>query len=179
MPILVNLIGFFWCWLALVLGAFYDLVLPALGLLVCWTALHLFYSRTRAADLRLIGLACLIGPLVDTILLAGHWIGYAAHHPDSVLAPLWLFGCWANFALTLNHSTAWLRGRLWAAALFGAVSGPLSYLAGAALGAIELASPVWVPLLILCLSWAVVIPVLAACSVRRPLSTRVSGRTAS
>ncbi len=179
MPILVNLLGFFWCWLALILGAFHDLVVPALGLLGCWTALHLFYSRTRMADLRLIALACLIGPLVDAALLAGHWIEYAAHRADNPLAPLWLFGCWANFALTLNHSTAWMRGRPWMAALFGAVSGPVSYLAGAALGAIELAGPAWVPLLVLALGWAVVMPLLARFVVPRPMSQRVSGRTVS
>ena len=42
---------------------------------------------------------------------------------------------WMNFALTLNHAMAWLKGRPVVGLILGAIGGPLAYFAGAKLGA--------------------------------------------
>ncbi len=49
---------------------------------------------------------------------------------------------WLLFATTLNSSLGWLQRRLRLASLLGAISGPLCYRAGEALGALQLGSPV-------------------------------------
>lgn len=69
--------------------------------------------------------------------------------------PPWLIAVWLLFASTLNHSLRWLQSRLWLAALCGAISAPLSYVAGARLGAlnIDLAR-----LPLLALAWALLLP---------------------
>ena len=48
---------------------------------------------------------------------------------------------WIAFATTLNHSLRWLVNRPVAAALCGAIGGPLAYLAGAKLGALTIGAP--------------------------------------
>ena len=74
------------------------------------------------------------------------------------LSPVWLWLIWALFALTLNHSLAWLQKwpMGWTAAL-GAVLGPVSYGAGAQSGGADLQTSV-ANLIWLALSWAVVTP---------------------
>ena len=56
-------------------------------------------------------------------------------------APYWMLTLWIAFATTLNHSLRWLMHRPVAAALAGAIGGPLAYLAGAKLGALALGTP--------------------------------------
>jgi hypothetical protein len=77
---------------------------------------------------------------------------------------------WLLFGTTLSESLSWLQGRWVLAAIAGAVGGPLSYLAGENLGAIELAAPTNA-LLMLGLGWGVMMPLLAA--VARPAAATV------
>ncbi len=57
-----------------------------------------------------------------------------------------------------------MNGRPVLAAIFGAIGGPLSYMAGERLGAIALGDPRWRSLLVLSISWAVAMPLLMALS---------------
>ena len=52
--------------------------------------------------------------------------------------PLWLVGLWITFPLTLNHSLAWLKGRLPLQVLLGVFGGGGSYVAGTQFGAAEM-----------------------------------------
>jgi len=77
------------------------------------------------------------------------------------MAPPWILGLWALFATTLNVSLNWLKGRWLVAALLGGIAGPLSYWAGARLGAVVLVEPV--PALVaLSIGWAILMPLLMA-----------------
>jgi hypothetical protein len=70
--------------------------------------------------------------------------------------PLWLVGLWLTFPLTLNHSLAWLKGRLSLQIALGVFGGGGSYVAGTQFGAAEmepwalvavpLAWGIWLPL---------------------------------
>ena len=64
------------------------------------------------------------------------------------------------FATTLNGSMAWLAGRYRLAAVLGALCGPVSYLAGARLGAIALSPNTLVSLGGIAVVWALVMPAL-------------------
>jgi hypothetical protein len=67
---------------------------------------------------------------------------------------------WVNFALILNVSLRWLRGRYLLGAVLGFFGGPLAYFAGARLGAIRIPEPLALKLLVLALAWALAVPLL-------------------
>jgi hypothetical protein len=132
----------------------------AAALFALW---QLAVSSERAGDARLIGTALLLGALIDGGLARSGLLSYASAAPALPPggAPLWILALWVSFALTLNHSLRWLRGRLIPAVLTGAIGGPLAYLAAARLsGAVSFAAPAWQPLAALALGWAVALALL-------------------
>jgi hypothetical protein len=62
------------------------------------------------------------------------------------------------FATTLNGSMSWLAGRYRLAAVLGAICGPISYAAGARLGAIEFPLHAGLSLVGIAVVWACVMP---------------------
>jgi len=81
------------------------------------------------------------------------------------LPPPWLLVMWAQMATTFDFSLRPIVTRPVAAALFGAVGGPLAFLAGERLGAVTLHRPLAPGLLLLASSWTVAM--LIFCSVER------------
>ena len=77
--------------------------------------------------------------------------------PGAWLAPLWITALWCHFATALP-ALAPLRSRPFAAALLGAVGGPLAYAGGVRLGAAGFHPEPWVSLLALAAVWAVIFP---------------------
>jgi len=75
------------------------------------------------------------------------------------LAPLWLPALWALFAAQFNTTYRWLKPRLKTGMVLGAFAGPLTFHAGAALGALQVAKPL-PPTLTLACGWAVLLPVI-------------------
>jgi hypothetical protein len=165
MRLLVNFAAFQLGWFACVLGAANGL--PWLGPIVvaAVVALHLAMSRRPMSELYLVLVAMVIGLLVDSLLLATGWLQYSVGLWLPGLAPYWIISMWALFATTLNVSMGWMRGRPILAVLMGAIGGPLSYLAGEKLGAIELTQPVHA-LAALSLAWALAMPLLMRLSAR-------------
>jgi Protein of unknown function (DUF2878) len=151
-------------WFACVLAAAQGLPWAGVAAAAAIVAWHALRARQPAQELKLIGLALLVGAFADSALAASGWIVFA---PDAAagLAPWWILAMWALFATTLNVSLAWLRSRLPLAALLGAVSGPLAYWAGARLGALELRQPA-AALGALALVWAATLPGLLAAARR-------------
>ncbi len=159
-----NLIGYQIVWFCAVIGAGSGLAWPGVAAAVVFIAAQLTVSATVRADLRLAGAAVLCGVALDGTLSALGWARYAA---DAWPAPLWILAVWAAFALTLNHSLAYLRPRPWLAFVFGAVGGPLAYW-GAARGwqPVQFDPPAWRATAALAAGWAVALPALTA-SARR------------
>ncbi|MEO7936619.1 MAG: DUF2878 family protein, partial [Dokdonella sp.] len=74
---------------------------------------------------------------------------------------------WVGFALTLNHSLHYLNSRPLIVAPLAAVLGPISYYsAGRVWGAVSIAQPVWIALVVLGLCWLVSMLVLSLASRR-------------
>ena len=65
---------------------------------------------------------------------------------------------WMIFAITINHSLVWLKNRKTLTIFFGAIGGPLAYLAGEKLGAITIVDPL--SIVLLSLGWATITPLL-------------------
>lgn len=115
------------------------------------------------------GAIMLFGVLVD---LGWHWSPWVTFHGTGWPLPLWLIGLWLMFPLTLHHSLAWLDRKPWLQSLFGGIGGGGGYLAGAQLGAADLAWPAYV---LLPLSWALWLPMFYHwMAIERPIPRRLT-----
>ncbi len=141
--------------------------LPWLGLLtVCLiVAAHVRTADRPSDELQLLGLCVVIGLVFDSLLVSSGWVRYPSGMLFSGIAPYWILAMWALFSTTINYSMGWLKSSLVLASVMGAVFGPLSYLAGQRLGAIELVDP-RSSMLALAIIWAVVMPTLVQAATR-------------
>jgi Protein of unknown function (DUF2878) len=159
--IVANAVLFQAAWLIAVAGAARDFWYAgpiAVGLFAVW---QLANASQPGTDVLLILFAIASGLVADSAFARSGLITYSSPVPSASWAPLWILALWANFALSLNHSLAWLQSKLWLACLFGAIGGPLSYfLAARTWHAVTLAEPSWLTLAAIAVTWALVTPVL-------------------
>lgn len=159
-----NFIGYEIVWFIAVSGAGHGSALPGFFGAVVFVTWQVIVSDHRTADLRLVGIALVCGLFIDGSLSFLGWARYAAMElaVPTGGAPLWILALWAAFAMTLNHSMAWLRRRLRLACALGLVGGPLAYW-GAARGwqAMVFEPPTTRATIWLALGWAVALPLLA------------------
>jgi hypothetical protein len=134
-----NFAAYQLAWFAVVIGAAQGVAWAGAAAAILVAAVHVALRRDPL-DLKLIGLAVGIGLLVDSTLALTGQVRFAAAWPEG-FAPYWMLSLWMAFATTLNHSLRWLMNRPVAAALAGALGGPLAYLAGAKLGALTIVTP--------------------------------------
>ena len=134
-----NFVAYQLAWFAVLIGAALGMAWAGAAVAMLVTAVHVTLHR-GPLELQLIGLALGIGLLVDSTLAITGQVRFASAWPEG-FAPYWMLSLWIVFATTLNHSLRWLMNRPVAAALAGAVGGPLAYLAGAKLGALTIATP--------------------------------------
>ena len=159
MLFLVNVVVFQIAWLLSVIGGAQQM--PWLGPLAALFAfaLHLFAARKPFEEVLLVLSCGLIGASFDSILVAAGWVTYKSGLFSDYFAPYWIITMWMLFAMTLNVSMRWLRGKPKLAALLGFYGGPASYIAGQALGGIVLTNQI-AALTALAVGWAVMMPML-------------------
>ncbi len=90
------------------------------------------------SDLWIMAILAAVGFAIDSAWIALDALSYGE---GAVLAPAWILALWLGFALTVNHSMAWLQPRPWLAGLLAAVFAPVTYLAGERLGAVTVVEP--------------------------------------
>lgn len=153
----VRYLGFFAYWYLLLEAAATgrDLLAVALGLLLAAAALA--FSRIRRADVKLLVVVLLLGPLVDIILIAWGLVNYHGWTVNPHLPPLWIYACWANFALMANHGLQDLFGRTAHAALLGLVAGPLAFGLGVYWNAAAYPHGAAMPSLVLAIGWSLIL----------------------
>lgn len=161
-------------WLACVLGAAWQHPLAGLSIAMTLIAAHLALASERPVETRLVLLATIVGALVEVFQIAGGTYRFTAGTLHDALPPPWLLVMWAQFATTFRFSLRAVIGRPLPAALFGAVGGPIAFLAGERLGAVTLLPPLSHGLLRLSVTWAVALLVFSA--VTRRLTRGVAGR---
>jgi len=135
-----NMVAYQVAWFACVLSAAFGMPWIGAASALVVVAAHLTLIDRRAAELKLIGAAVIVGLVVDTALLRSGELRFVSSAWPEGFAPYWMLSLWAAFATTLNHSLRWVMRRPWVATLLGVIGGPLAYLAGAKLGALHLAS---------------------------------------
>lgn len=159
--LIFNVVGFQAVWFASVLGAANGLPWAGPVVLLAYAILHLRLSPDRVGDLRMLGIAMVLGFVADSLLAFSGLLVYASPWPSEALAPAWILAMWAGFALTLNHSMGFLRGRNWMAFAFGAFGGPLAYF-GASRGFDAVTFPIdlTTAMIALALVWGAAMPAL-------------------
>lgn len=157
MNILINIIAFKIGWAASILGAANGLPLvgPAVVLLVILAHLQMVNKPSR--EMILIVLTGAIGACWDSVMVTAGWLTYSSGTFIEGMAPYWILAMWMLFATTLNMSFRWLRSKLLIASILGAIFGPLSYYAGAAMGAVVIID-FTATMFGLALAWSILLP---------------------
>jgi len=114
---------------------------------------HLLLVEERRRELFFLLLSFLMGLGMDSLFVYFNVTSFGSQAWKILGVPLWMLLLWPSFASTLALSMSWLRGRFVLAALFGLVGGPLSYLAGEKLGALQINESFSRGLLIVGLGW--------------------------
>lgn len=127
---------------------------------VALVAVHLRLSASPWREAKLLVLVTPLGTVIDSLNAV---FGVVFFDPDQTLAwmcPLWMSSLWTIFATTLRGALGWMEGRYGLAFLAGALAGPVSYYAGARLGAIGLSENLAFSLAVLAAVWAFTLPAL-------------------
>ncbi len=141
---IINAVLFQATWFAAVLGGTFG------ALIACAVLAAHVLARSGWRDLALGAVVGVVGLGLDTL-----WIysGILDYHGAAV-APPWIVVLWVAVGLSLNHSLSMFIGRPWAGSALVVVACPLSYMGGAALGAVIIPAPL--PLVAVALGWALV-----------------------
>jgi hypothetical protein len=173
---LISFLAFQLCWFACVVGA--SRGLPWLGPVVvaAFGALHLWATpagRPRAGQAWLLGLAAVIGYAADSALVLTGVLSFPPHASLGWPSSAWMVALWVAQAATLTGAMSWLADRYLLGAAFGALGGPLAYLAGVRLGAAILGGPSQATsLLLVAIEWALAMPLLLWIAREAGLSNR-------
>jgi hypothetical protein len=165
MNLFVNFLLFQLAWFSCVLGAANGH--PWLGPVVVAgvVLVHLrLVPDSRAESMMLIAVA-VIGTVFDSLLVSTGWLAYPSGQWVEYMAPYWIIAIWIAFATTLNVSMNWLKLRPVVAAGFGAIGGPLAYLAGEKLGGVIFVAPT-AALTALAIGWGLMMPLLMLLAAR-------------
>lgn len=155
--IVINFTGFQLGWFACVLLAAAGL--PEYGVIfsIFIIVIHLMRNDTPIKNIRFMFLITLIGGLWDSILTYFELFVFESGVFIAGLAPYWIFMMWLLFSSTLTITFKWLYGRYWLAMVLGAVFGPLTYMAGERLGAVDIPQKLLASIVI-SLGWAILMP---------------------
>ncbi len=152
-------------WFACVMSAARGADYLGIAFVMALIAAHLGLARRPMMEAKLLATVALIGGGWESVLVAFDLLAYP--HTTLVLgiAPVWLIAMWGLFAAQLNTTYRWLKHLVLAAALLGAVAGPLSFRAGALLGAVRFDKQV-PAFAALAVGWAVILPLVIVLSRR-------------
>jgi hypothetical protein len=152
-------------WFGCVISAAHGLPWMGALLTAALVTLHVGRVRRPRPELKLLAGVIVIGTVWESALVTGGLIDYPTGMVFPGIAPYWIVALWGLFAAQFNTTYAWLKTRVWAAAVLGAVAGPLSFRAGAALGALRFVKP-WPAMFALAVGWSMLLPVLVLMSRR-------------
>lgn len=157
---LLNYVAYQVGWLAAIAGAATGHGTAGAALACALTAAHVLLARDRRGEAALVMAALLTGVAVESWQIASGTYRLLEGAPAAGV-PFWLLMLWAQFATTFRFSLARVMTHPPRAMLFGAIGGPLAFLAGERLGAVALQVPLGPGLARLVVAWALALAVLA------------------
>ena len=129
---ILNFIFFQIIWFGcIVLG---NVFLPVALVLIL---IHFNHMDSTEHDSHIMILAGAVGFALDSTLMHLGVMTFESGLVSEFFIPPWLIMLWIAFAMTLNHSLYYFQEKPLFAFIGGAISGPLSYLAGERLGAVQ------------------------------------------
>jgi hypothetical protein len=155
---IINFLLFQLVWFVCILGAATNATHSAVAFSLFIILFHFYLTKYKISELKILLLASVIGFLFDGFLLKSELVLYANHGWSYSITPLWIIVLWMGFAITLNSSLNWLKKKIKLSALFGAIGGPLAYLAGEKLEAVTLMTPI--ALIAIVIGWSLITPLL-------------------
>jgi len=159
MRLFLNAFGFQTAWWACIAGIGHGLEIPAILYGLVLASIHIAFAAQPQQEIKLAVIALALGIAIDSLLQAAsiiHFYGGSL----AFFSPFWLWLLWVLFAMTLNASLAFLQAKpLWLSALAGLVFGPLTYYAGAQLGAASFNASL-IHLAALAVTWMIALPFL-------------------
>lgn len=156
---IINFILFQLLWVACVLGADNQTIWPALSIILIMLVIFLLPAIRAKNDFIFILTCLVLGFILDSSLAYFNFIDYSFNYGFSRIAPLWILFLWVGFALTLNHSMAWIFNNAKLGYLLMALGPPLSYISAGKLGAVSINNMLLTSLLV-SLSWMLVFKIL-------------------
>jgi len=153
-------------WFACILGAAWHAPWAGTALGAVTLTVHLALARRRADELALVIVVGIIGTLVESIQIGLGTLVYDRGVIIPALPPAWMLLLWMQFAATLNFSLSWLLDRRKAMA-FGAIGGPLAFVAASSLGVVSLDPRLWPSILSLAILWGIGVPLAATAASRQ------------
>lgn len=158
---LFRVIGFQVVWFACAIGASQGRSWPGITAAALLCGWQVAASPRRNGLILAIAASAVMGFTAESVLVAAGLVKYTSPWPAANLAPAWVVALWAAFSVTLEPLQAALgRHRFAKAALLGAVSGPVSYIAGARMGALVFPNPFWPSLCATAVIWGLALPLL-------------------
>ncbi len=159
MKTLFPLVAFNVGWFACVLGGAQGW--PILGSLVALAIVttHISLSARPAQEIQLALFSGLIGVLFESLLAGAGLLSFQSGVILPGTAAIWIVVMWINFAPLLNTAFRFLQGKPILAALVGLAGGPLAYLGGQGLGAVEIHGGI-AGLAVIGVIWAISMPLL-------------------
>ena len=152
-----NFVVFEAAWFACILGVAHGQPGWGTAVVIAAIAWHVAISARPATELALVGLLSAIGLVAESIVVSQGHVAYPDGQPLAWVAPYWMVALWGEFAMALNVTLRWLKGRTWLAAVLGAVFGPLSFLGGVRLGGARFVDAAAALATLACM-WAVLMP---------------------
>jgi hypothetical protein len=117
--VLVNYVLYQTGWFACILGGAWHFPLTGLAIALGAIAAHLWLTRERAIEVRLIAIATAAGLLIEIFHLRTGTYRMTSGTIVENFPPPWMLALWAQFATTFRYS---LRGIISRPALAGVVS---------------------------------------------------------
>ncbi len=145
-------------WLVCAVGAANGVGAPGIASALALTAVSVAGSGRPLRDALLAAAGGAAGLALESALFHAGVLRFGSPWPVEALAPAWIVALWIAFGATLPAFIGGLGAhRVKAAAVLGFVAGPLAYLAGARLGALEILWPLPQAFLVIAVMWAAVL----------------------
>lgn len=153
--LLINAVLFKCLWLSCAFGTAKGLLWPAVIAFLALCIYQLWPSRRHPADFKVLAASLMLGILCDTVWIQSGMLEFTDARPWKEASPLWILLLWMGFALTINHCLSWLKSNWGLTALMGLIGGPMSYIAGAKIGALTFHASTLKLTIALAIAWAI------------------------
>lgn len=157
---IINAALFQALWFACVIGGANNQLWPSMLAATVMLAWQLRAKNRHTNDVLVVLVAILMGVIVDTAWTVFGLMDFSDPRPIYPITPGWILMMWVGFALTINHSLAWLANHPFLPGVVGFIGGPLAYYAGKRLGAVDYLIDTWLLSLILGIVWGIAVTIL-------------------